>query len=443
MTNGLLTGLPLKQNGDEFQRYTTASSQCAASPAHPLEMPADCMYGHLGELAVTLQVPLGWAYLSLVTLYAGRGINLFKDGEYPRPSLYTVLLGPAGSGKGVTTDRARKALGIPLDDWHYQEANPVSDRGLIMQFRAGLEKGQQPPPPQGVTIVADEWGSTMSKMGIKGSTLAHGLCTLWSRSNLSVSDKTGTVGMREQISILGNLKASDPSEFARAFGIETSAGLCDRFVIVPGVAGWRFDRKWSPKLRECSSPGTESTGNENTIWQQKPTCVDLTGEAIDAADAWENAHLEQGVPPGRLVEIALRVAVITASANRETSVSSECIQAALRLADWQLKVRSVYAAGIAENPGAIVVGAILDRFEELESGLKLGSPKKLADRDIISNDRFVTWHVMVKAHNLSRKFGPELTRSRDSLVNEGTLEAEFEQKKDGGKRTGRYRLVRV
>jgi hypothetical protein len=43
---------------------------------YPLAMPREAMYGYLGQKAKTTQMPLGWAYPSLLTVYCATGINL-------------------------------------------------------------------------------------------------------------------------------------------------------------------------------------------------------------------------------------------------------------------------------------------------------------------------------------------------------------------------------
>jgi hypothetical protein len=98
-----------------------------------LSMPESCMYGVAGEKAQLLQAPLGWAYPTLLTLYAGIGVNASFSGSEPLPPrLFTALLGDKGDGKSRTITRARTL--IHSDHDYLKLANINSDRALDRLF---------------------------------------------------------------------------------------------------------------------------------------------------------------------------------------------------------------------------------------------------------------------------------------------------------------------
>lgn len=144
----------------------------------------------------------------------------------------------------------------------------------------------------------------------------------------------------------------------------------------------------------------------------------------DRLTKWAEDSKAQGVILGRLVELATRVALISASANHEDEVSDACITAAIHFAEWQYRVRQKYGPGEALNQDAQVSAAILDAF--------LDEYQKSGRHD------FLKWRVLANNRNFTRKFGSMTTRNRDALVAGGHLEAELGK---NNRPTGYYRFV--
>lgn len=99
----------------------------ASSVTDGLSMPEACLYGIAGEQAKLLQAPMGWAYPTILTLYAGMGVSAAFSGSEPLPPrLFTALLGDKGDGKSRTITRARTLIGN--DSAYLTVANLNSDR---------------------------------------------------------------------------------------------------------------------------------------------------------------------------------------------------------------------------------------------------------------------------------------------------------------------------
>jgi hypothetical protein len=241
----------------------------------------------------------------------------------------------------------------------------------------------------------------MSKIGIQGSSLAPTLCTLWYQDRAGSADKTGLHEVYARLNILGALACKDRDEFSQLFGAETLAGLYSRIILAPGPSNWRWDQMWKPSGET-----------------RKPGVVEITRDVFTAKDAWRDERPD--VKRGRIGEMALRVAVISASANWDRTITPECLAAALRFAEWQEKVKMVYQASEALNLDATITGAILDALDE-EGG------------------ELVKFRDLSRKKNWSRKYGAtNVTRVKDALTRDGLIYAEQVPDKNGEPIHGRY-----
>jgi hypothetical protein len=379
-----------------------------AEPAHPLLLPANATYGWLGDHARSLDTPLGWAYCSLLPLFAGIGINTNAADEQVHPTLYVALLGGVGQGKSLTMERARKSLRYH-HDW-IRRTTPASDRGLFKMFTPPGKPGEQRELTN-VTLLQDELKNTMAKINIQGSSLATTLCTLWSYDEAGVADKGGDNTIHVRLSILGNLKAKDPEDFRKSFGSETLDGLYDRFVLCPGPTDWEPDFEWS---------------QESEL--RAPSQVHVPAAAWQMLKEWRKAA-EEGVVRHRLGEIALRVAVISASANHDTEVTAPCMAAALRFAEWQERVRAIYTPSTARNDDAALTSLILDKFAAHEKD----NP----------GEWISFWHI-ARPTNWARTYGsPAITRTKRALINDNFLIEEAEEDAQGNIKRVRNARLRI
>jgi hypothetical protein len=240
-------------------------------------------------------------------------------------------------------------------------------------------------------ISMDEMRIFMTKLAYQGSTLGPLACSLWSKDEASSPTKNGMCEIYARINILGAIACDGPDEFSDLFAAETMNGLYTRMIICPGPSGWKWDFDWEPTT-ECRKPGV----------------VDVPSSATKARAAWIEAGTDsQKKMRGRLGEIAMRVALISASANHDTTITEECMQAALRFAEWQELVKMVYCASPAQNDDAKITVAILAALKE-EGG------------------EMVRFRDLARKHNWARKFGsPAVTRVKWSLIKEELIHAEL------------------
>ena len=387
---------------EEARRPATRPQGEVPKCKKPYAMPESAMYGWLGKKARELQTPLGFAYPAMLTAFAAL---LKASPKQVRPTLYTSLTGPVHCGKTETIKRALASLDFP-DPETVRWTVPGSDRGLINIF--GGKKKPHKEEAFGLEVAKarllaqDELRNALAKADISGSSLPSTLCSLWSQDEAGAADKTGEHVALVRLNILGALKADDPEEFSEVFGKQSTSGLYDRFVYGIAPNGWKYNL-WEPNKENRCASNPDIT----------PLCFRLLGE-------WRDESPEAR---GRLGEIALRVAYISAAANQDEEVSEECMRAALEFAAWQEAIRSGYRAGLGEGVDALATNAILNVLEKVEG-------------------KWIVWREVAQKKNWYRKFGAAaLSRVRDSLAKSGmTVEEAEEDEKGRPRRTGRLRL---
>jgi hypothetical protein len=131
---------------------------------------------------------------------------------------------------------------------------------------------------------------------------------------------------------------------------------------------------------------------------------------------WRKA--EPGLDRGRMGEIALRIAFITACANRDREVTEAGLRCALEFCEWQEQIRAKYQAGVALTLDAKCMEAVLNVFEQLE-----GKTVKFSD--------------LAKKKHWYKKYGTVLSRVRDNLIKDKILVEDGEEAFDpNGKSKG-------
>lgn len=453
----------------------------------PLEFPEDAMYGKLGEMARTMQVPLGLAYPALIGSYSAHPVQDEMDGT--RINAYVILLAGVGGGKRVATERALKMLGSnPGVD--YFEVDTVSDRGIgsILGDKPPKRKGERARPgPRKALLVFDEFEAVLKKSRIENSGLFQTLQTLFDSNRKVFADKAGCQTVNCRLSFIGGLPVSgkNPEKFAEFFGRESSHGMLDRIIL--GYSGVKFNyRRWewnsigaidrrAPSRRETvidmravraellgydeyDSPTTgdelldvlridankqaperftsalseeELAAAEIDPWQHSPSVCGVTPEAQALYESWDHPTDQSG----RAKYYLMKIALLAAHANGESKVTREGMEAAMKFMEWQMKLRGVFKPGVAENVvSARAAERILDTLQrvEVEPALR---------RKYVTADGYVKWRRVSHDHKWAKTFGPDVVyRVMESLINCGELEPMPGE--DDGKPDKRYvRLV--
>jgi hypothetical protein len=274
-------------------------------------------------------------------------------------------------------------------------------------------------------------------MAIKGSTLEQTLCTFWGSDYGAAADKKGKVEAMVRLSMLGNVMAKDPDEFAELFSGQTQSGLADRMVLVPGPPRWNIEDGWQAPT---DAEDTVIDGETFPSWTPSPApiSVKLTAENFAQLKEWTLAHRTAGRQIGRTGEIAKRVALISSSANGEKLVSRECMAAALAFADWQMEVRRVYVAGESLTDDAKVTNMLLNAFLEMEASLAAGKPKKVAGKPVIASNGWTNFRQLSRLKSFGKKHAASIiNRNLQAAVSIGWIERRVE----GREPTNEYRTA--
>jgi hypothetical protein len=385
----------------------------SASTDVSLAFPPEAMYGRLGELARQTEMPLGLSYPALLGCFSY--VPMPDEMCRTRINLYVGLIAPVGGGKNTAITRACRLLDLKKKlDWRVTTAS--SDRGLMGIIGDRTEgKGSNKrtvPGPTKMLLRTNEMRGTLKKAAIEGSVLADMLCEVWDSGQWECSDKTGSQACDCRLSWIGGIPVKDdsPEEFAEAFGRETSNGLMSRMLLGYG-AGEKFDgsKPWDPEvivgIRETSyDPGLmDDAINSMLAASTYQTVGSIAPEAMALYTAWVNPIDADG----RLKYNLMKVAVLTASANLESEVSVQCMQAAIVFIEWQCTLRQVYKPSEAKDtPEAVLGEIIMDKFHKMAA---LGQEP-------------IRWRRV--AHDMKwRKHGPSLVnRTVEGLVAMGELE---------------------
>jgi hypothetical protein len=249
----------------------------------------------------------------------------------------------------------------------------------------------------------------MQKMAIGNSSLSQTLCTLFYKDTASTAAKSGMERLLVRLTICGALKAEDATDFRQSFGNATNDGLYDRFLICP------------PPLKEKPVDNTWRARRASLEFGAGRVNDARTRQALEWQASAENEKARRA--RGRLQELALRVASVSASANDEDDISDECMQAAFRFCEWQERIRNGgYSPSQSLNIQAQLSESIIEAFVNLSAGRQI----------------WVRWRDVHHNKNWRNRYGSvELNRSFAAALQLGEIEAEM---KDGEK-TGRYQLA--
>jgi hypothetical protein len=373
------------------------------------DFPEHAKYGWLGEIAASLNAPMSLAYPTMLCVFAGQGF--YRSGNV-RGNLYGCMIGAKGTGKTRTIDRALHKLKYEYP-WLIKKRYPGSEHGLML-----ILEGKKPKEMTEVELITskpfllvqDEFRSTFGKMGIDNSALPFMFNHLFNDSEYETASQKGSMQCRAELSMVGGLTAENAEEFAEVFGKATTTGLYDRFIYGVAPPSWDWDDQWE-ETADTVERKTKSVSFPDKIYQMKKH--------------WQQQDPE---PRRRLGELALRVAMITAAANGEASVSEECMAAALTFMEWQQAIRAWYRPSEMDDKDGICQEAICRVLERLSKDDPEG---------------WVSWKKAKRAGNLSRHTAPRVIRIYKGMVELGMIEEEHETDKQGKQLKTKTGMVRL
>jgi hypothetical protein len=327
-------------------------------------MPDACMYGKMGEWARGMGVPLGVAYPALIGAYSVKP-NLDEMCR-TRINTYVALMWEAGGGKNVTINRAMDVVGISAGE--YQRVKPGGETQLaVVLGDKPAKKGskEREPGKKKLLMVTTELGDVLRKTSMDNSTLASTLCDLWDENDYSKPlPGGGHTDVDCRLSWMGGIPANlkKPEKFLELFGGETNYGLYPRFIFGYCDKPWRYEEWDNPfKSMAINFPAEDEVEEMafNTFACTVVTSMEEKAEAM----------LDQWNPPvpdaGRLRYNAKKVALLSASANSETTVTAECMRKALLFMEWQIDIRKQFkpgAAGLSVFP-VLATGILAWQFQ--------------------------------------------------------------------------------
>lgn len=383
---------------EEVHEVEPAAMPDYMAPKKMYPMPEECMYGWIGDFCRTLQCPLQVAYPMALAFFAGNGIPFSNN---VRTNLNVCAVGPRGWGKTRTYQRIRDSFVYSVPTQIIAKY-PGSEIGLVELLGGKKAKDEEELDmiPKPFLLYQDELRSTFAKVGIENSALPYMINHLFSEDEYGTASKRGHYVCHPRLSIIGGLTCDNPSEFADVFGKATTNGTYDRFIFTE-TPEWEFDDKWQPVEDDAMN------------FRRSKTCR-VPDAIFDMKRDWVAKSKETR---NRLGEIALRIALVSASMNHDNEVSEECFRKALLFCEWQEAVRYKYRPSEMDDRDGRCQEAIV-RALSLHAG------------------KFVPWRKLCQKYNLYRHGATVLARVFKAMVAEGMVEEAFvgSEAKDGEKK---------
>jgi hypothetical protein len=376
-----------------------------------LEFPESCMYGWCGDFARKMGAPLSAAYPAVLAVAASYGV---PNDPRVRSTLYVTIVGDTRSGKSVTKDRVLNSWAAPPET-KVVKGYPGSEQGLILLLDGKKAKDMKPEDfyPKPYLLVQDEMRMMFGKIAIQNSGLPHALNELFYEDQFGTAVKgQGHLVCAPRLCMLGCLTCANPDQFAEVYGVDTATGLYGRTVF-----GW-VPKGWDFQFETWEMPG------EVDGYRRPKTCR-VGAEAFLMAKKWAEERPGERID---LKELALRVALVTASMNHDDEVGEECMRRALQFMEVQEKFRAKYRPAESDTPSGKCQTAIIRALEQYED--------------------WVPWRELCRKHSLYRgkdRDATVLNRVRKAMVYEGMIEEEYYSEasgRDTKEKTGRVRLVR-
>jgi len=326
-----------------------------------LAFPVWCMYGRMGEWARAMDMPLGLAYPTCIGCYSVK--PSVHEMCNSRVNTYVGLISPIGGGKNTAIRRGLQVTGVVPGT--YKRVKPGGETQLACTIGAKVTKNKRGEVKREgghrkFLMVTAELSDVLSKTGIDNSTLASTLCDLWDENEYEKPlSGGGRVEVDCRLSWIGGIPADlkKPERFIELFGSETQFGLYSRFIW--GYSEKRFKRRlrdgdWSNPFTSESVAISEPIGEGDEDAASKELEFGTEGATVvrDIADA-ARARFDAWNPPvfdvDRLKYNALKVALLTASANGDQTVSDNCMRKALLFMEWQIRIREHFQPGEAKE----------------------------------------------------------------------------------------------
>lgn len=330
----------LAEFGDEAaDNLLKQAKQYALTAVLLADMSEAVLSGRLGEICQKMMIhggrfPIAYAWPALVTAASAL---VPRHSEKQRVNLYTALSGPVHSGKTQAIDAAQQLLGVQSPTLMSVMAGSAESLMRHISDAAGAARLFSP----------DELSHMLEKASIQNASFASVLSRAFyhTKFTLLMQGKT-KAEFNASLSILGGIV---DDRFEELFSRATTSGLYDRFLFGACPSGFEFDYYPFEEKQQMYSLDTVFVAPE--VWTEK--------------SIWQHRDREMNQ---RVVEIALRVAIICASFDGKTLLSAADLKPALALAEYSQRIRKLLKPNEGENLEAKVALKLLAYLERMEGG---------------------------------------------------------------------------
>jgi hypothetical protein len=307
------------------------------------DMPEECLDGALGEICKEDMRGFPRAY-AWPQLLAHASATIPHDVDVPRTNLYAVLVGPVGSSKTQARVWAEKILDVP-------ESN------LIRAFAGSGEQFAKLVDAAGNARLfsPEEFGHVLTKMQIERASFPFLFTRAWDESRFAVTvPKQGVNApvaaiFNCHLSIVGGVVTD---QFDRLFGAVTTGGFYDRCLLSHCPTGFQY--RYLPFPEETRAKG-----------YRIPKLVRIHGEVWAELHEWRKADPDAR----RMIEIALRAAMICACYDRRELLKPDELKPARALLDYQKRIRAILKPNYGETLEGRISEMILRFMKELGPGV--------------------------------------------------------------------------
>lgn len=363
-----------------------------------IEFP-DILSGAAGEYAEVigqyLESPFQFNFISyLVCLGNVVADKVTLNSEIrPQPRIYSLLLGEsADTRKSTSINRTIEFFKETITDF-----NVCRGVGSAEGLQARLEKSAR------LLLSFDEFKSFVSKCRLDGSILLPCVTSLFENNHYESQTKSTSITLRNVY--LSIIAASTIETYEvtwdRSF---TDIGFSNRLFIVPGDGKRRFA---IPEIiPESKKRYLGKKLSDVLSFAHTNKTLNITVEARMVFNDWY-INLEKSIHSKRLDTYALRFMPLIAINDLKPIIDNEIVEKIIKLMNWQLRVRKLYAPFDADNKIAHIE-------EKIRRNL---SVRPLTERELkraIHYERFGLW-----LYNQARK---NLQDSREILFNKKNQE---------------------
>jgi hypothetical protein len=300
------------------------------------DMPESVLDGWLGEVCKSRMLehfPVAYAWPALVTI-ASAMVPTKAATNDTRCNLYTALVGPIHSGKSEAIKHAKRLLGIsspPLLDLLAGSAEMLTS--------AVADAGGHPR-----LYSPDELGHLLEKAQIQNSSFVYVLNRAFYETGFkvrSMEKKRREVIFNAILSIIGGLV---DERFGDLYTAKTTGGFYDRGMFSLCPTGFCYEYtpfEGGPALQISRTGGDPEDEETIATVGNLPIPVTLDKSVFDETNRWrrDDAVLKN-LDYGRVIEIALRVAIISASFDRRPVLYGKDLGPAFELARYQARIRT-------------------------------------------------------------------------------------------------------